>query len=395
MKRRIRFTRKVIDALPPCPAEHQGKEVEYSSEEAPPGLRLVVTKRGMKSWLLRYIVPSPSGGPGLKRSIKLGVYPGMEPADAIKATMDVRARIASGKEAMETITPMTTLDHFFMQEYWPNARHLRSSADIEARWRIHIAPAFGHLSFAKLRTADILRFHDAKRNDLCPATANRLLALLKRVCNVAVMLEFAERNPCMGVRMHAENNIRHRTLSGDELRRFIAALRTETNVVAADFFMFALATGARREECLQATWSEMHTEEALWQLPAQRTKTGKARVIPLNSVAMDVLASRKAAQNGEYIFQHTDGKPLANPRRAWFRILERAGIVDLRIHDLRRSAATLILNSGGSMTQAGTLLGHAPGSQLTATRYAFLADQQVVSASQILANVIDAASGAG
>ena len=227
MKRRIRFTRKVIDALPPCPAEHQGKEIEYSSEEAPPGLRLVVTKRGMKSWLLRYIMPSPSGS-GQKRSIKLGVYPGMEPAEAIRATLEIRARIASGMAPMEAtvseaIAP--TISQFFHQEYWPSARHLRSADDIEARWLIHIDPVFGGMRFADLRPADILRFQDTKRDELCPATANRLLALLKRVCNVAVMLEFSEKNPCMVVRMHAENNIRQRTLAGDELRRFIAALR--------------------------------------------------------------------------------------------------------------------------------------------------------------------------
>jgi integrase len=285
-----------------------------------------------------------------------------------------------------------TLSQFFHQEYWPSARHLRSADDIEARWRIHIDPVFGSMRFADLRPADILRFHDAKRDELCPATANRLLALLKRVCNVAVMLEFAEKNPCMVVRMHAENNIRQRTLSGDELRRFIAALRLETNTVAADFFMFALATGARRNECLQAEWGEIHMEEALWRLPAMRSKSGKSRVIPLNSIALGVLASRMEDRAGQYVFQGDTGKPLANPGRAWLRILKRAGIRDLRIHDLRRSAATLILNSGGTMTQAGNLLGHAPGSHLTATRYAFLADQQLVNASQILAGVLSEAT---
>lgn len=100
MQRRIRFTRKVIDGLPPCPADHGGKEVEYTSEEAPPGLRLVVTKRGMKSWLFRYIMPTPSG-PGIKRAIKIGVYPGMEPAEAIRVCLDLRAQIATGNDPQQ------------------------------------------------------------------------------------------------------------------------------------------------------------------------------------------------------------------------------------------------------------------------------------------------------
>ena len=390
MQRRIRFTRKVIDALPPCPVEHGGKEVEYTSEEAPPGLRLVVTRRGMKSWLFRYVMPRASG-PGIKRAIKIGVYPGTDPADACRIALELRAQIAQGidpQEAKQEEEQEITLDDFFRTEYWPNARHLRSADDVESRWRLHLKPAFGHLRFKEVKTADIIRFHDAKKAELCAATANRLLQLLKRILNVALMLEFCERNPCRGIRMHAEQNIRTRTLAGSELKRFLAALEEEPNRVAADFFLFALATGARREEGLQLTWPELFLEEGVWRLPASRAKSGKSRVIPLNAIARQVLERRLAESKSQYVFPGKRAGHLVSPEKAWKRVLERAGIIDLKVHDLRRSAATLILNEGGSMTQAGNLLGHAPGSTLTATRYAFLADQQLIDASQRLATVL-------
>ena len=394
MQRRIRFTKKLIDALPPCPAEHGGKEIEFTSEEAPPGLRLVITKRGMKSWLFRYVMPRTSG-PGIKRALKIGVYPGIEPAEACRLALALRAQIAQGidpQEAKQEEERQITLDDFFRDEYWPNAKHLRSADDVESRWRLHLRPSFGHLRFKDVKTADIIRFHDAKKAELCAATANRLLQLLKRLINVALMLEFCERNPCRGIRMHAEQNIRTRTLAGSELKRFLAALETEPNRVAADFFLFALATGARREECLQLSRSELFLEEGVWRLPSGRAKSGKSRVIPLNAIALQVIKRRLAESTSQYVFPGKLGGHLVSPEKAWKRVLQKSGLNDLKIHDLRRSAATLILNDGGSMTQAGNLLGHAPGSALTATRYAFLADQQLVDASQRLANVLATAS---
>lgn len=394
MQRRIRFTRKVIDALPPCPADHGGKEVEYTSEESPPGLRLVVTRRGMKSWLFRYVMPRASG-PGIKRAIKIGVYPGIDPSAACRIALELRAQIAQGidpQEAKQEEERAITLDDFFRNEYWPNAKHLRSAGDVESRWRLHLRPAFGHLRFKEVKTADIIRFHDGKKAELCAATANRLLQLLKRILNVALMLEFCERNPCRGIRMHAEQNIRTRTLAGSELKRFLAALEGEPNRVAADFFLFALATGARREECLQLTAGEIFLEEGVWRLPASRAKSGKSRVIPLNAIARQVLERRLAESKSQYVFPGKRAGHLVSPEKAWRRVLQKSGVNELKIHDLRRPAATLILNEGGSMTQAGNLLGHAPGSTLTATRYAFLADQQLIDASQRLASVLAQAS---
>ena len=129
------------------------------------------------------------------------------------------------------------------------------------------------------------------------------------------------------------------------------------------------ATGARREECLQLTWPEVFLEEGVWRLPAGRAKSGKSRVIPLNTIALQILERRSADSKSQYVFPGQRGGHLVSPEKAWKRVLKNAGIHDLKIHDLRRSAATLILNEGGSMTQAGNLLGHAPGSTLTATRY--------------------------
>lgn len=404
MNRKIRFVAKVISALPPAPADGKSSEVEYSSIEAPPGLRLVVNRRGHKSWLLRYsILPAgqPHGTPQ-KRAVKIGEFPTMDPAGAIAKAGELRAQIAAGIDPLaerEAKDEEPTLDAFFQHTYWPHIRtSLRSAKDAESRWRLHLSPAFGKLKFSQLKTADILRFHDGKKASTCPATANRLLALLKRLINFAILLEVCERNPTKGVRMHAENNIRTRTLAGDELKRFLAALADEPNRTAADYFLFSLACGCRREEALGLTWQEINMEERVWSLPATRCKNGRSRIVPLNDIAMKVLEQRPRTPGNDFVFPGKAGKPsepgkhLANPTKAFRRVLERAAIQDLKIHDLRRSVATLLLNNGGSMTEAQHLLGHRH-SAITASRYAFLADSRVRDASMRLSAVLSDALG--
>lgn len=400
MKRSIKFVGKVISALPPAPADGKSREVEYSGIAAPPGLRLVVNRRGNKTWLLRYSMPAPSGSSSTearKRAIKLGEFPTMDPAAAIAKAGELRAKIAAGtdplaEKAAHDDSP--TLDAFFKTTYWPHIKDsLRSAYDIESLWRRHLNPEFGHLKFAELKTAEILRFHDAKKTATCAASANRMLAALRRIVNVAIMLDLCEKNPTRGIRMHAESNIRTRTLAGVELKRFLAALAEEPNRVAADYFLFTLACGCRREESLQMKFPEVEMQERIWRIPASRSKNGRSRIVPLNDVAMEVLERRRRSSGGEYVFPGNSGKHLVNPTKAFRRILDRAAIGDLKIHDLRRSAATLILNTGqGSVTEAQHLLGHRHGS-ITEARYAFLSDNRVREASQRLAAVLSEARG--
>ena len=391
MRRQIRFTRKVIESLPPCPADHTSQEIEYTSAEAPPGLKLVVTKRGIKSWLLRYTIIPPGQSDSLRRAIKLGEFPAMEPSEACQIALEMRGQIAKRidpLDARDKVAEEPTLDQFFQKEYLPHARTtLRSAKDVEGRWRLHVAPVLGALRMRDIKPGDVLRLHDSKRTQLCAASANRILALVKRVFNVAIMLERCDKNPCRGVRMHAEQNIRNRTLAGEELKRFVAALADEPNRVAADFFLYALATAGRREECLQMTWDEVSLERETWTIPASRSKSGKSRTVPLNDVALQVLRNRLAQRRSEYVFPGRGSGPFNNPSKAFKRVLGRAGIADLKIHDLRRSAATILINNGGNISQAQKLLGHS-SSTLTATRYAFLAESQVRDASQRVSNAI-------
>ena len=149
MRRQIRFTRKVIENLPPCPAAQSSREIEYTSAEAPPGLKLVVTKRGIKSWLLRYSITPPGQSTAQKRAMKLGEFPGMDPTEACRIALEMRGQIAKGIDPLDTrdkAADEPTLDQFFQKEYLPHARTtLRSAKDVEGRWRLHVSPVLGSM----------------------------------------------------------------------------------------------------------------------------------------------------------------------------------------------------------------------------------------------------------
>jgi integrase len=93
--------------------------------------------------------------------------------------------------------------------------------------------------------------------------------------------------------------------------------------------------------------------------------------VPLSSEAM-VLVARQP-RRGAFVFARPDGNAIRNARRTWLWALKRSGLVDVRIHDLRHSLASAMVNSGASLALVGAALGHA--TPATTQRYAHVANQ--------------------
>lgn len=287
MKRQFKFTKKTLDALTP---DAQAREVEYSDTDVA-GLRIVINRLSRKSWLLRFTMG------GVKRAMKLGDYPAVDIAEARLKAIEARASAARGVDPqvirVEPVAVKLTLAAFMEESYLPAAQSLRSYRDVYGRWVRHIKPAFGHVALVDLRTLDIQRFHDRKKAELCAASANRLLALLKRALNLAILWEAGglEKNPVRGVKMHQENNQRQAYLAGDDLRRFMMAVEQEKSRTAAALIKFLVATGVRRNEALTARFSDMIIDEAKWRLP--HTKNGRSRFVYLNETAVSIIKQQR------------------------------------------------------------------------------------------------------
>ena len=160
------------------------------------------------------------------------------------------------------------------------------------------------------------------------------MELIRRLFAVALdweMLAHRQRTP-PGTQEFPEQP-RERVLTEDELRRLGAALAQEPDVYARGAILLSLLTGCRIGETLQSTWKEFDLEQRLWRIPAAHSKNKKAHTLPLSQAAVDLLVSLPRSLDDDRVF------PIKTVRHAWERLRVAAEIPDVRIHDLRRSAA--------------------------------------------------------
>ena len=118
----------------------------------------------------------------------------------------------------------------------------------------------------------------------------------------------------------------------------------------------ALFTGARKTNVLEMRWKDIDFDNAVWRIP--ETKNGDPQNIPLIDYALQIL--RQIPKTSEWVFPNEKSKSghFEDPKRAWNRILARAGIENLRIHDIRRTMGAWLVNSGATSDVAGKVLGH-------------------------------------
>ena len=386
--RKFRFNKRAIDALPPQDRDARAREAEYGDTEVP-GLKLLVSKGGRKFYYLRYSHQKR------RKAAKIGEHGPTTVQEARKRANDMRALLDRGidpQQEKNDVAGAMTLAEFAENEYLPHARtNNRSFRMVESRLRTHILPRFGEVRLPDITTKDVQALHNKLVATRAPATANRCLSLLRRMLRLAVDWGHIDKNPVAAVSKHQENNARHRYLSDDEIGRFLAALKVEPNRVAAAALTFLLLTGARKQEALDAMWKDVDLDKGMWFIPD--TKAGKSRHVVLNGQAMNVVRDMHRIPGNPYIFPgKVPGRPLNNPFKAFRRVIDSAGIGDFRIHDLRHTFASIVVNNGVGLYEVQRLLGHA--SSQTTQRYAHLGEEQLRSATGKVADAVGrAASG--
>ena len=126
-----------------------------------------------------------------------------------------------------------------------------------------------------------------------------------------------------------------------------------------DFFMLAILTGVRRGNLQAMRWDELDLERGIWRIPL--TKSGEPQSVYLHPEAVAILERRREmVGDSEYVFPAAHGKSghLTSQYKAWKRICERAGLQNLRPHDLRRTLGSWQAATGASLPVIGKSLGH-------------------------------------
>jgi integrase len=210
--------------------------------------------------------------------------------------------------------------------------------------------------------ADVQRLH-ASIGSKGHYAANRALALVSVVFSrCAANLP----NPAKGIRRFKEQS-RDRFLHADELRAFFKALEAEPSGDWRDFFVVSLLTGARRANVLAMRWADVNLDRGLWRIPETESKNHEPLICVLVVPVVEILRRRFAENGGASPFAFPGvGKTghLAEPKKPWHEILDRAGLLDaagkntVRIHDLRRTLGSWQAAGGASLSIIGRALGH-------------------------------------
>jgi integrase len=243
--------------------------------------------------------------------------------------------------------------------------------------RCHVLPALGKKKVAMVTRADIAALHHTMHKT--PGAANRVLALLSKMFTLAEQwgLRPEGSNPVRYIERYRERRF-ERFLSSAELARLGETLaeaeRTQTEYPSAlAAIRLLIFTGARLAEILELRWDQVDFERVCLRLPD--SKSG-AKLIHLSPPALDVLSGiAQPASNPYVIVGREPYAHLVNLRKPWGRLRARAGLPDVRLHDLRHSFASVGAALGVSLPIIGKILGHTQAA--TTQRYTHLAADPV------------------
>lgn len=367
----IHLTNEIIPTLS-CP--EGTRRVEYcdgQNRDAVPGLYIEVrnTSPGQGTYYLRYKDP---GGKTCHQ--KIGRTTDIDLATARERARALRAQITLGanpREEAKARKAVPTLANFFIGHYLPFAKlHKRSWQKDQSMFDIRIKPAFGEKRLNQITRQQAQAFHTGlKQQGLSGATCDHHLKLLRRCLNLAVEWELLDNNPLNRIRLFREPNQVETYVDENELQRLLKVLRTDKNRTVCSIALFLLSTGARLNEALRAEWQHIDREHRVWRIPASNAKSKKVRAVPLNDAAIAVLDSQPTKRG--VVFQNPSTKTAYTTiHKVWERLRMEAGLPHLRIHDLRHSYASFLVNAGHSLYSVQALLGH--GQPQVTQRYAHL-----------------------
>lgn len=192
-----------------------------------------------------------------------------------------------------------------------------------------------------------------------PSTVNRYLAALSCVMTYGVReCGWLKDNFCLRVNKFKESPGRDRVASQEECLRILQECRNSRNEHLLPIVLLAITTGMRQGEIINLTWDNVNLERGL--ITLKETKNGRPRTVSLVGEALQILRERylSRSQHNHYLFPAKKRFGRISIRKAWDEALKRAGITNLRFHDLRHTFATYAAESGASNLELATAMGH-------------------------------------
>jgi integrase len=350
MRTKFNFIKKSLSAL-----RIPTKKVTVYHDTTKHGLKLLVRPTGIKTFVLYRKIQ------GRPERITIGRFPEVTIEQARKQVDILNAKIASGvnpNEEKRGLRHEMTIKGLFERYLERYAKiHKKTWREDENQYRRYLK-GWENRRLSSIRKSHVQKLHAEVGTTKGHYAANRLLALLHTLFNRAIDWGWDSPNPAHGIKKFKEKS-RDRFIHGDELPKFFDALREEPSIIVRDYILLSLLTGARRSNVLAMRWDEINLDRATWIIPL--TKTGDSHTVALVPAAIDILKTRQKSNtdNNPWVFPGTGSTGhLVETKKPWRRILEKAGIKDLRIHDLRRSLGSWQAATGANLSVIGKTLAH-------------------------------------
>jgi integrase len=317
-----------------------------------PGLGVRVTDRGVKTFVL--VTRYPGAANPAPRS--LGTYGATTLEAARTKARSWIELIASGTDPEQHAAQRReeTFQAISEQYFLRKAKGQRSRAQSEATLARLVYPAFGTRPIEAINRSDIVRLLDRVEDQRGPVMASRTLGIINRVMNFHASRTDNFRSPIVRGMSRGTEQARSRILDDDELRAIWNA--TADYPVFGALLRFILLTATRRYEAGHMRWSELNGKT--WIIPAARYKTNLDHVIPLSELALSVLPERNG---GEFVFSGNGHTAMGGYQRHKRAIDAASGVSGWVIHDLRRTARSLLSRAGVASDHAERCLGHVIG----------------------------------
>jgi len=371
MKLTQAFARRIV-----CPADKQ--KIEYFDSEIR-GFLLDVRISGGKTYYLRTTTQD-----GKRKYHRIGDATILTEQEARLKAIKLKRSIEEGKDVIIDTIPdkqtVPTIIEFYQEHYLPHIqKHIKSWKSNHSMFKVHILPLFGSLSMNDLKKLDIMKAHREmlEKKRLKPSTANKFLIFLSSLYHLAQDMELQgiSENPLKHIKPFEENNAKERFISKKEAKRLLESVQLSQNINLKYVIPFLRLTGARRGEVLKAKWKDIDTLNMIWTIPI--SKNGKKRHIPISDKLYNLIHT--IPRRSIYLFPSPKtGLPQNDIYSAWNHARVKAGLKDVRMHDLRHSFASALVNAGRSLYEVQTLLGHS--NMKMTQRYAHLSNESLMKA---------------
>jgi integrase len=373
-----RLSEETIKRLP---TPTKGNRIHYfpgatiQGAKAPRGFGVRVTAGGARAFVLNYRLR------GREHRFTIGAWPDWSALKAVREARDLRQRVDRGENPIEDRTPSPAVANIssildeFITRYARNPNQplrKRTADEYESAFNRLVKPRIGKLGIYEVRRSHIIKMLDEIEDVNGPVAADRTLAYVRKAFNWYATRDDQFNVPVVRgmARIKPKERARTRMLSDDEIRAIWPELAKAGTFGA--LVKTLLLTAQRRDEVAHMSRKEIGSD-GIWTIPAERYKAKRPNFVPLSKAVLAVIAAQPKHDDCDYVFPSRAKTPYsgfskskAKLDKAVFAAIKKQAkkgakvepMPNWTLHDLRRTAKTLMARAGVRPDISERVLGH-------------------------------------